>query len=113
MIQFWSFGNRQMFENKIDPIKTYGEVTLSHHLHSPGYDHLTWIKAALICSVAIVCLFFWVWSGQKTLTQEKMLPNYWSALKVQDCEELLEDETHFRKKGGFAMLDETVVDKLN
>ena len=35
-----------------------------------------------------------------------MLPNYWSALKVQDCEELLEDETHFRKKGGFALLDE-------
>lgn len=45
MVNFWAFGNRQMFENKIDAISTQGEISYSHHIltHSanmPVYPHL-------------------------------------------------------------------------
>lgn len=45
MVNFWAFGNRQMFENKIDGISTYGELIYSHHTlthtaNMPIYPHL-------------------------------------------------------------------------
>ena len=42
----------------------------------------------------------------------KLLPNYFNSLKIQDCEELIEDENHFREKGGFSALNDRAVKKL-
>jgi hypothetical protein len=55
-VSYWSFGNRQMFENKIDSIQTLGEITFSHHVFTkseglPNYTHLLWIKYSFIMSL--------------------------------------------------------------
>ena len=49
----------------------------------------------------------------KTNAKEgKLLPNYFNSLKIQDCEDLIEDENHFRKKGGFSCLNDRAVAKM-
>jgi hypothetical protein len=45
------------------------------------------------------------------LFQKSELPNYFKALKVNDCEEFLQEEKEFRKIG-FKMLDDNAVSKI-
>jgi len=36
----------------------------------------------------------------------KILPNYFDALKIQDCEDIVEDEEYFRLHGGFRIISD-------
>jgi hypothetical protein len=89
MVNYWAFGNRQMFENKIDAISTYGEVTYSHHLLKPGsfmphLYHLKWIFAMLVCIMVFYCIVaMYIFIDDKTNVKPvKMLPNYFNSLKI-------------------------------
>jgi hypothetical protein len=119
MVNYWSFGNRQMFENKIDPISTLGEVTYSHHLVTdsttlPAYTHLKWIWGMLIVYILLILLVvMYRFIDAKTNSKEaKLLPNYFNSLKIQDCEDLIEDENHFRAEGGFSCLNDRAVTQM-
>ena len=89
MINYWSFGNRQMFENKIDPIGTLGEVSYSHHLVTdsstlPDYTHLKWIWGMLIVYILLMLVVvMYRFIDAKTNAKEgKLLPNYFNSLKI-------------------------------
>ena len=119
MINYWAFGNRQMFENKTDAISTLNEVTYSHHLVTdsstmPSYTHVRWIFGMLIFVILLylVILMYIVIDQRTNAKPVKLLPNYFNSLKIQDCEELIEDENHFREKGGFSALNDRAVKKL-
>lgn len=57
-LTFWLHTNKQMFDNKIDPVKSQGELTLSHHLVSAiRWSQLNPSDRALIYAVGLVSLY--------------------------------------------------------
>jgi len=104
-----------MFENKIDTLETFGEITLSHHTtkryahEMPTYHHLVWIEFMIYFTVAAV-IFFFSYDAIKAhlwkIEVYKKLPNYFDTLKISDCEEIVEDEEFFREKGGFRIISD-------
>lgn len=91
-ISTWAYSNRQMFENKIDPINTVGEVILSHHLLTdhkyPNHPHVLLLKFALLCCVIII-VFISINQDiiSKALKSKKVkdMPDYTDALKIDRC----------------------------
>jgi hypothetical protein len=88
----WAYSNRQMFENKIDPIKTVGEVILSHHLLTdskyPNHPHVLLLKFALLCSVIIIVFISInqdIISNALRSKKIKEMPDYTDALKLDRC----------------------------
>ena len=64
MVNFWAFGNRQMFENKIDAISTQGEISYSHHVLThlssmPIYPHLEQLLYGFIISILFIICVGW------------------------------------------------------
>lgn len=57
-IMIWAYSNRQMFENVIDPVKSYGEVILSHHLLTdksfPNYPHVKILKLGFLVTFGVI-----------------------------------------------------------
>ena len=57
-VSIWAYSNRQMFENKIDPVSGVGEVVLSHHLltdkNYPNYPHVIMLKIGLLAAGGFV-----------------------------------------------------------
>jgi len=89
MVNYWAFGNRQMFENKTDTISTMGEVTYSHHLIThmstmPSYTHLNWIFGMLVLVILLyfVILMYLVIDHRTNIKPVKLLPNYFNSLKI-------------------------------
>jgi hypothetical protein len=95
-----------MFENKVDIIQTYDEVTYSHHLpwSMPNYPHIISLYYGLGALVLVTILIFLRDLFNKKDKGFNILPNYFKALKISDCEAILEDEDHFRQHGGFSYL---------
>ena len=60
MFTFWLYGNKQMFDNKIDVIKTQGELTLSHHtfqeMHNSKHD-INSSESALIYTMILIAIY--------------------------------------------------------
>ena len=119
MVSFWAFSNRQMFENKIGAVVTYGEITYSHHLLSskewPAHTHSTLLLIGLII-LALGTILFKVKLHFKDKATEskaaKRLPDFFKALSQADCEALIEDEEFFRREAGFKSLDDPALHKL-
>ena len=109
-----------MFENKIDEIQTFGEITYSHHLITrldtiPEYTHCQWILYGTIIFGALWIIFLchdFAVNNYKRFQVRKVLPNYFQSLKVSECEDMIEDEEFFRQKGGFKILNDNSVQKL-
>ena len=40
------------------------------------------------------------------------MPDYFNAIKIEDCEDIIEDEEQFRENGGFKLLSDDVLQKL-
>ena len=89
MLNYWAFGNRQMFENKTDAISTLNEVTYSHHLLTdsstlPSYTHVKWIFGMLIFVILLyfIVLMYIVIDDKTNAKPVKLLPNYFNSLKI-------------------------------
>ena len=61
-VSIWAYSNRQMFENKIDPISSADEVVLSHHLitdkKSPNYPHVVMLKIGLLAAGGFLAFMY-------------------------------------------------------
>lgn len=120
LVSYWAFGNRQMFENKIDPVQTFNQLTYSHHTlmrsgSMPDYAHLKWIEIAIYIEAAVILFYFgrdYVIKNYWKLQVRKTLPNYFESLKIQDCEDVVEDEEYFRLEGGFSVISDTALARL-
>ena len=74
-----------MFENKIDSIQTFREITFSHHVFTkseglPNYTHLFWIKnsllLSLICFIAVALFKYFKQNYFLKTKTIKILPDY-------------------------------------
>jgi len=113
-----------MFDNKVDAVKTQGELTLSHHtfqeMHSSKHD-INQSEKALIYTIILIAIylglervyyFYYKYVTESHIdSQNNMLPNYYTSLKFGDCREFLEDEANFRNLG-FKCLDDQAVRKI-
>lgn len=115
MVSYWAFGNRQMFDNKIDPISTFNEITMSHHTlktwdkTDSDFPHLFQIELMIYFVIAAIIFYFaydFIKSAIWKVQVRKILPNYFDALKIQDCEDIVEDEEFFRLHGGFRIISD-------
>jgi hypothetical protein len=61
MFTFWLYGNKQMFDNKIDKVKTQGELTLSHHTFNGAsgfkFSQLNQSEKALLYTIGMVIMY--------------------------------------------------------
>lgn len=61
-VSIWAFSNRQMFENKIDPINSADQVVLSHHLLTdkkyPNYPHVVMLKIGLLATIGFIVFMY-------------------------------------------------------
>ena len=120
MVSFWAFGNRQLFENVVGRIETFNQVTPSHHLVTdpetlPQHTHVQWLFYGIIVfggATFIYCVVEFVTNYHWRFKVRKILPNYFQALRVSECEELVEEEEFFRSKGGFSTLSNEALIKL-
>ena len=108
-----------MFDNKIDKVKTQGELTLSHHTFTGAsgfhFSNLNQSEKAVVYTIGLVILYLMIEkayhyykkivSEHAIEAQNNMLPNYYTSLKFIDCKEFFEDEANFRKMG-FKCLDD-------
>lgn len=90
---FWQATNRQMFDNRIDPISYEDEVRLSHHfLAEIQWSKLNEAQRALLMTINFLVLFhvvqysyqFFLYMTdphQKLTLVEQNLPNYFSTLQ--------------------------------
>lgn len=118
-VNIWAYSNRQMFENKIDPVKSIDEVVLSHHLltdkNYPNYSHVVILWLGLTATAGIIALvlvqqyFIRLAFNRKKF---KNMPNYLDSLKIDRCEEIVQDEKFFNKVGGFSVLPQKAMTKL-
>jgi hypothetical protein len=78
-----------MFENKIDSIQTFREITFSHHVFTkseglPNYTHLFWIKNSLIlssiCFIVIALVNYFKQNYLLKTKTIKILPDYLQAI---------------------------------
>lgn len=115
LVSYWAFGNRQMFENKVDPIQTFAQITFSHHTlakldNLPNYAHLKWIEISIYIVTAVIVFYFaheYISNNYWKYRVRKILPNYFESLKITDCEEIVEDEEFFRLQGGFRIVNDS------
>ena len=122
MINYWAFGNRQMFSNAlVDAVGSTHAITFSHHtLNNTNqvqylYGHLYTLHYALLLTVVAVAGFFvhqQYRRQSRKLVGVKMLPNFYKALGTADLEELIEDEEFFRQTGGFETISDDSLSKL-
>ena len=95
---------------------TFNEIIKSHHLVSkrdtyPVHPHtsLLWYGSLLlVASLFIYLVHTYQQSSRqrvKAKSHIKVLPDYIKALKISDCQEMLEDEMRFRSIG-FSTIDE-------
>lgn len=103
-----------MFANKIDPIESYNQITLSHHF----LKDITWKSMDKSLHLLI---FVWIgiiiyliiyeltheWSIFKIKT-DRILPNYFHALRISNIDEFITDELEFRDFG-FNILDDEAI----
>ena len=109
-----------MFENKIDPIHSANEVVLSHHLitdkNYPNYPHVVMLKLGLLAAGGFFA-FMYLNQGFVDLVfrrkKFKNMPNFTDSLKVERCEDIVEDEKFFRKSGGFSIMPDQALEKLD
>lgn len=68
-VSIWALGNRQMFDNVIDPMESQGQMTLSHHLLGdwehmlPDYTHIQLLTLAFIIATSVIvglCIYQYV-----------------------------------------------------
>jgi len=60
-VSYWAFGNRQMFDNKIDKISSFNEITMSHHTLkdiSRDFHHLFPIELMIYFTIAAIVFYF-------------------------------------------------------
>ena len=108
---FWQYTNKQMFDNKIDPIEYEDEARLSHHFVSDiQWSKLTDAQKALLITIALLLVFHsiqythqlykMVNEPHKKLTLvEQNLPNYFQSLQKQHIMDFIEDYDDFRSIG--------------
>ena len=73
------------------------------------------LKVGLVASIiAIVIIQFnqFVCSCLFSKKKFKEMPNYTESLKIERVEEIVNDEKFFRQKGGFSILPQKALDKL-
>lgn len=122
MLNYWAFGNRQMFSNAlVDSIGSANAITFSHHTWNNTnqvqylYAHMYTLHYALVLTVvAVVGAFIHQHHTRqsKKIFEVKLLPNFYRALSTVDLEELIEDEEFFRDKGGFETISDDSLAKL-
>jgi len=95
-----------MFDNMIDPIQSSHDISLSHHFLSNSFNYDTICsRTSFFCLVLIASMFLGYYTlsflvkirtkyivGKELHFIKHKLPNYFSALKKNDCEQFLEDE---------------------
>ena len=95
LVTFWAMSNRQMFDNKIGEISTFGEITYSYHLlgqSNPTFDHtsLLWFGGLVIligiCIILIKEVYLAFVTDNKVV---KFIPSFFKALTKSDCEEMI------------------------
>ena len=118
-ISIWALSNRQMFENKLDPIKAQGDVVLSHHLVTdrlfPNYEHVVLLKLGLLvsaASIAVIMFHEYIIVDVFKSKRFKNMPDYSEALKIDRIEDIVEDEKYFRDKCGFSILPQKSMDNF-
>ena len=114
---FWIYNNGQMFGNRIDPIKTQTDVTLSHHTFATiKWSKLNDNEKTIVYAIIVLGFYLILDNLHRTFLHkhEKQVfeddpksttPNYYSVLKSAECVQILEDEDNFRKMG-FKGLDD-------
>lgn len=122
-ILLWQYTNRQMFANAIDKISTQNQVTLSHHfLKDLNWYSLKYCQKALVTFVCLITIFLVIQEvvrvykkkfkpKDKLKIQESVLPNYYTSLRLEAIDELLEDERQF-KAFGFANFEKNGLNNL-
>lgn len=93
-----------MFANKIDPIQSRKQVTLSHHFLSDldlERKGLYNVVVLLIClgvaflSLEVYILYKKLFGEKEIELYAENLPNYFEMLQAKDCKEFLDDERKF------------------
>ena len=123
---FWMLGNRQMFTDKdVSPLsKINGTLKSDHTIGSALTDTFTLqlgLSEALMfiafCCVIAYFLVLSLWSGASSLRdtisgrmnlnyQESQAPEYFSSLREQDLEELVDEELIFIQEFGVQNMNE-------
>lgn len=90
---FWQYTNKQMFDNKIDPIEYDDEPRLSHHFISEiQWSKLSLAQQFLVITILVMIVFhtlqytfeFYLMlnnPNQKLTLVEQNLPNYFKSLQ--------------------------------
>ena len=64
MFTYWLYGNKQMFDNKVDNIKSQGELALSHHTFAEMHNNKGSItnssENALIYTMFIIAFYLMI-----------------------------------------------------
>lgn len=113
-VSIWALGNRQMFDNVIDPMESQGQMILSHHLLGdwkhmfPDYTHIQLLTVAfVVATIGIVglCIYQYIrWEFYDKQKEFRVMPNYTTALPMQTCEDFFTEENLYRDKGGFKIM---------
>ena len=121
-LSIWAMGNRQMFDNVIDPIQSQGDIVLSHHLIGnwnhmiPDYTHVHMLCIGLVASFVVIAgisVYQYIqWECYDKQRNIRVLPNYTNSLNMQSCEDVYKDEKLFRERGGFKIFSDRAYDKL-
>ena len=92
---------------------------LSHHLLTdheyPNHSHVILLKVGLVAAIItmlIVQFNQFVCSCLFSKKKFKEMPDYLDSLKIERVGELVQDEKYFRQKGGFSILPQKALDKL-
>lgn len=121
---FWMMTNKQMFDNKIDPIAYEDEVRPSHHFISDiQWSKLTGALQALVITIACLLVLhviqysyqFYTYvmdPHQKLTLVEQNLPNYFDSLQRQHIEDFIEDYNDLKAIGAKTLFSASQIELL-
>ena len=105
LVAFWAFGNRQMFSNKIDRLTSQDDVILSHHLITGNHETFSHQQTLWSGTIVISCVYLvytvlslgWDYNLKIRLSEKpRIMPSFFSVLKIEDAKQMLEEERFFR-----------------
>ena len=117
---YWMLSNRQMFENVINSVNNSAQQMSSAHALSSiaGFDQATPMLLFGFAFIIITILrvgFYETLSkwgfviSSNTIEVDENLPNFFTAVKLSDCDWLVKENEYVKENYKFAFANESVV----